>query len=309
MSPRYRRLIPVLLLSAVLAIGVGYGWSTLFAPMTDASVEGPAQAEEPAVGARSLAQRYADLGAPTDLVALRAQPRPILPADHPLARLADPEAEPRVGPELERELPRLEQPEALAVATRLAADRDEDSTVRHEALGLLRRSGDPGLDQLLLAILVDDRERPLMRSYAAQHLAVNLEQDYRPETIDRRALLRRILAEDPQLEVRREALLGLARAGDETTLAAIRDGTSPLLAGMGDLVLAVWQEQGWRELAPLVPSWLEHEDEQAVVAAVALIASWKIETGRQDLTALDGRRGARVDRAVRLALRRLEDTP
>lgn len=249
---------------------------------------------------------YADLGTPLTLPALAVGDQPALAADHPLAQLLDEDTGGHIDPDLESILPRLDDPAQRPLVLAVIGARDQDSAVRHELLSLLRRSGDPELEAVLLTLLGDQRESALIRSYAAQHLAVNLDQDYQPEGVDRRAVLRRALHQDPEPMVRREALLGLARAGDEAVLAMVRAGDDPLLAGMDDLALSIWQEQDWTELAPLVPAYLDHDDDQVVVAAVALIASWRIEAGHDRLAALDGQRGPRVDRAVALALRRLE---
>lgn len=271
--------------------------------------EGP-EAGAGTSGRSALELLYAGLGASFAYPPVTDDQQEI-PAEHPLALLLNasvPVAR-RVPADLEARLPTLDEPSFRPVVLSTIGDVREESVIRHELLSLLRRSGEPELDAILVGLLLDPAESALLRSYAAQHLAINLEQAYQPETVDRRAILARALASDPEIMVRREALLGLARADDAATLALIRAADGPGVAGMEDLVLTVWHEQDWRELAPRVVGYLDHHDESTVVAAVALIATWRIDAGRHHLAShfLDGRRSPRVDRAVGLALRRFED--
>jgi hypothetical protein len=112
----------------------------------------------------------------------------------------------RVPRDITSRLWRLPHEEDVRAVVSVLRDTADSQTVRNEAANLLRRAGYAGLADELLDILRDPKETPRFRGFCVQHLWQSAK-DAPPEEAERIGEEIRALLGDPDLPVRREALL------------------------------------------------------------------------------------------------------
>ncbi|MFW5750345.1 MAG: HEAT repeat domain-containing protein [Planctomycetota bacterium] len=187
-------------------------------------------------------------------------------------------------------------------------DTDDDDTVRNEAASLLRASGDPELDAVLVEVLKDEAEAERFRSFAVQHLTdalrMSSEASVAGETL--RAHFQRLL-EDRHLKVRRQALLGLARIDDPAADRMIVDVLSREEPGpMADLAMRLVQEKRMNDQYVHLRRLAYAEDPEVRVAAIAALGALGDETSRGAFVAAASSKHARLKAAGVDALSRID---
>lgn len=259
------------------------------APLTAA----PASAAPPA-------ERLPAAGA----VQVAAITEPVSPALRPVADRALPQRD-RLRPLVDGALTGVSRASDIALLRNVLRDPVDDDTIRNEAANLLRASACADLADDLRAVLTEPREQARFRSFAAQHLGVLLLDARRTggAGVD---LLRRdltALLRDRHVEVRREALLALARGGAGDALAeAERLIADEGQAAMHDLCIRIAAEQGWRELLPRIRALAGAGDAVVRVAALSAIGAMRDEASRPLLEAASRDGDRHVAGAARAAL-------
>lgn len=215
----------------------------------------------------------------------------------------------RLPDDLEQRLPSVEPGAEIAAVRRLAREVDAQEVVRHEAINLLRRSGDTALVEVLIRILADGRSSERMRGYAMQHLGVELEEGRVDDATGLRELVATAFVRDPHQEVRREAFLALVRTRHPEALRVLDDFDHPHVRDMPDLLLVAWQELDRRQYASSLPSLFDHEDEVVAIAAIALAGEWRVAEAELGLRSLTQHPSPRTRRAAEVALAKIDPAP
>jgi HEAT repeat protein len=180
-------------------------------------------------------------------------------------------------------MPRVRRPEDLpSVAAVLRYVQVED-TVRHETANLLRRSGWHDLTGDLLAILENPGEKERFRSFAVQHLWLQLEGAGGDERKRIAEALRRFLG-DRHRAVRREALQALVRMGDplgERTAAAWLEQPDEGGVTVRDLAIrCLAGELDRRQHIAAIRRCARDENISVRLSALQALGAWKDEPSR-----------------------------
>ena len=170
-------------------------------------------------------------------------------------------------------VPSVTDPIARDVIRWVLMDNSEDDAVRNEAANLLRRSDDLLLPKLLSDILDHETEAERMRSFAAQHLGLILEEETNRHdfALDR---LTEALG-DWDLSVRREALQALVRHHEQNGLSAFNTAwDDPRWDQARDLLIRIAYDLDRRDLIGNVRAGLDSSDEVQQVAALYVLGAW-----------------------------------
>lgn len=245
------------------------------------------------VAAREVRSRYLGLRASPPQGASGLRPA--------VASMADPalDLEERIPDEPLVAFETLSPLETEAIAA-VAIDPEQELVVRHEAMAVLVADDPAGAAVILAAILSSSEQAAGARSYAVQHLGMAAEESSEFPWAD--DLLSHAFVTDPELEVRREAFLALARMGSETVSMLLDDPLDPRLEEMGDLVLAWWGERNLTRHAEAIPSLLAVEDERILLGAVALAGAWRLADARPALEQLADHPNSKIRTAASMAL-------
>lgn len=215
----------------------------------------------------------------------------------------------RIYPDMSSRFQEIKDLRDIKFVRFVALDTDDEDAIRNEAINLLRRSKAPEMKDLLLQILRNPKERSRMRAFAAQHLGLML--DLTESTAESHSLnenLTAFLEDDRDVEVRREALLALARNRDSMALrktAAWLCDDSPFAETIRDLTIRCAYEAELREMIPEIRKYLEHPDEVTRIAAIATLGSWKDESSRSSFIKARESNSLRVRKAGEVALSKL----
>jgi len=191
----------------------------------------------------------------------------------------------------------------------ILGDPTEDDTVRHEIANLLFRSGYAQLEPCLAKVLENPAEKERFRSWAVQHLG-NLLLDSRFPA-DRQALAGRLraLLTDPQIKVRREALLALVRHDDPAVLKKLPEmiaDTAPGADAMRDLAIRCAYDKKMKESLPAIRAQARSADEPVRIAAMNALSQWGDEESRPAFEAALASGSVRLQRAGKAAIGRLD---
>lgn len=199
----------------------------------------------------------------------------------------------------------FDQAEVDALVT-VVVDADDELVARHEAMFALAQAQPALAAELFAGILADADEVVDARAYAAQHLGMVAEGGTVAWV---EGLLVHAFERDPELIVRREAFLALARVGALRVAHLLDDPFDSELAGMGDLVLAWWEERDLRHHADRIPQLLGEPDERILLGAAALAGAWRVTAARDALRALGEHPNPRLRNAAAIALRAMAEDP
>ncbi len=178
----------------------------------------------------------------------------------------------RIRPFVDGTLVCLTKPQDIALVRRILRDPLESDTLRNEAANLLNRSQDDNLTADLIAVLGHPAEEERFRSFAAQHLGMIWLAEGSPKKSPEHNVLLDCL-EDRHVEVRREALLPLARGGDPAAAAYVRGCLAdPESAPLHDLCIRLVADIGLRDQLPKVRSYLPSSNEVEYLAALDAVA-------------------------------------
>jgi len=215
---------------------------------------------------------------------------------------------PRVTADQPTRLRRVKYPQDFPAVVSVLLDTSDDDTVRHEAAELLRRSGYPGLTDVLIKVLNNPEEKERFRSWAMQHLGVNARSGTEAERGRIFPLLHAALA-DRHTAVRREALLALVRVKDpqgvETALKWL-DDPSPDMDAVRDLCVRVVREQNLREHLPRIRELLRSPNDDVKRQAMVTVGEWGDEESRPLLEEAAKSGNPLVKSAATAALKRLD---
>ena len=201
----------------------------------------------------------------------------------------------------------IKEPQDIALIRRILRDPKEGDTIRNEAANLLNRSEVASLADDLIAILAHPAEQARFRSFAAQHIGVLwLQTGAKTETNAYKALLAAL--DDRHVEVRREALLPLARGHDPLIPALVhRLLTDPKDSNQHDLCCRIVADLGLTDELPVVRSLLSSPDEVIRIAALGAVAKMK-DLVSHDVVSLAAKDGnARIAAAGQRALATLSE--
>jgi hypothetical protein len=295
-----------------IAIGVGVVASAVLV-VALALVLKRAPAEPDASGQAPPGEVSTIESAPAPPRASVAGPRPVPPdyvppyaVDPAIAALADRRSPNRIPDDITSRIPGIENPEDVPVVVDLLLDTAEDDAVRNEAANLLRRSGWPGLTEALTRVLDDPRETPRFRAFAVQHLWQTLDSGGDAATSGTMVRLREALSDGP-VEVRREALLALARLRDPSAAEAVGLWLAAREAhGLRDAAIRCAYDLGLREHIPLIRERLRDGDEAVRIAAIAALSRWGDVESRGAFEEAARSGSVRLRRCAEAALKRLD---
>lgn len=202
---------------------------------------------------------------------LPSRPNSVL-SNRNLAAFLDPANPHRIPDDIRIVLPTVAGADELSAVASVVADEQEPAVIRHEALQLLRRSRYAQFVQLLEAIIRDSASERV-RGYAVQYLGHEALSPSLPNRDASLALIRACL-DDRQLEVRREALLALGRAKDESVGSMLADPWQADCDGRRDVVCQLWSELRLKQNAEHLPRLLSDTDDMTAIAALALVSEW-----------------------------------
>lgn len=206
-------------------------------------------------------------------------------------------------------LPSITTPVDIAAVRFVLHDKSEIDVIRHEAANLLVRSNTAGLDMDFITIAEDPRDGDRFRGWAVQHLSTLLVESQ--ETyLSAGNRLRRFLGDGP-IEVRREALLGLARLNDpvakQTALHWLR--TTPAVPdSLIETSLRSLSEMDPSEIVGPATLYVVHPSETVRVAAIVALGESTDPTALAVLerVARDPKTTLRAQRAAAGAKSRIE---
>ncbi len=203
---------------------------------------------------------------------------PVLGAD--VARFVDKTASDRISADFRNRVRTVTRPDEIAAVIAVASDRGDRDTERHEAIELLRRSGHPGIDRLLLELIDRPDEGARFRAFVAQHLGTLLRDGAaagRPALGDRLAAA----LDDHDAPVRREALLVLCRIRDERAVRVVADGLSaPRWKEDRDLIVHCISDLELRDRVGELRPLAYDADETLRIAALVVLGDWRDEPSR-----------------------------
>lgn len=195
-------------------------------------------------------------------------------------------------------------------ATLMAALKDpaNDATVRNEAANYLSRVQEAELIRALSFILDNPSELPLFRAYATQHLGL-LADAGRSSNAQALAKLHELLG-DTRIEVRREAVLALARKNDHQAVQIVLDSLKKAKVETNidrDVAIRCLKDLDRRDQIPNIRPYAKDSNEATQIAALVALSQWKDEESRDVFIAAADSKNARVQRAGKMALQRLGD--
>jgi hypothetical protein len=204
-------------------------------------------------------------------------------------------------------IPRVDNKTDIAALASVLKDNEDRDAIRHEAANILRRSGYEQLTDDVIGILDSPEESERFRSFCVQHLSLNLKKAGPDERAKIMARLRRALG-DPDIGVRREALLALVRADDAKGKEVaekwlVQEGADKVR----DLAIRCVRELGLREHIPVIRGFLRDENEVVHIAAIVTLGQWGDEKSRPAFEEAATSQSSRLQRAGRLALKRLDE--
>ena len=224
-----------------------------------------------------------------------------------LASFVDREAGDRVPADITSRIPRVRHEEDIPTVVSVLLDTGDDDTVRNEAANLLRRSGYEGLTDDLINVLNNPEEKARFRSFAVQHLWHNAK-NAGPAELERITATFRQALDDRHVQVRREALLALVRIrdpkGKET---AIKWLTAEKAEGLRDAAIRCVRELGLREYLPTIRKYVRDPDTVVRIAAIVTLSQWNDVESRPAFEEAANSDNFRLQRAGKLALRRIRD--
>jgi HEAT repeat protein len=202
----------------------------------------------------------------------------------------------------------------VTLLRRVLRDATDDDTIRNEAANHLRAHGAKELADDCSAVLAQAGELPRFRSFAAQHLGIAW-LDARSGDAARAVTLRMrmvALLSDRDIEVRREALLALARGDDPDglrTAAAWLTDPSPAADSGRDLAIRIAGERLQMEHIPRIRAMGAHELPVIRAAAILALGQLRDEASRPLIAAAVQNRDPQVASAARGALAALDQPP
>ena len=271
--------------------------------------EAPTDAEPPS----TVTHAHAVPVAPPGAEALRGQPPDAETAYSPppsspaLAAFVNREARTkRVTPDFSARFPQVTRQEDVDAVVAVLRDTKDSDTVRNEAANLLARSGYDGLVDDLIQILQRPEEGARFRAFCVQHLWTNHAAS--PPAVHRRIVeVLRERLDDPDLAVRREALLALVRLdqpeGRQTAVAWLTD---PERKAERDLAVRCMGLLDARERAADIRPHVGSDDPVLRIAAISVLGKWSDQASRPALEQAAESTHIRTRRAARLALKRLD---
>jgi len=195
--------------------------------------------------------------------------------------------------------------EALAAVLKDDAD---DDTVRNEVASLLARSNYIGLADALISVLENAHEKARFRAFATQHLGglvLPNDIDLKKRVNDK---LHALLA-DKDVEIRRESLLALVRRHDP----GIRETVVQWLTSdardkeeVRDLAIRCAHDLDLREHITVIRQLTNDPGEAVRIAAIVALSQWRDEESRPVFEKAAASTVARLQRAGRAALERLD---
>jgi len=241
---------------------------------------------------------------------------PVPEADYVPPKTADPALAPlvnrtlkineRIPPDITSRIPTVARPEDIPVLVATLGDTREDDTVRNEVANLLERSNYPRLADELLKVLDSQGEGPRFRAFAAQHLAMMMARKDDQQGKIRQRL--RSALDDRDVEVRREALLALARQKDPEavgTVVRLLTSTDKDAESMRDLAIHCAGSLNLREQVAAIRTYLRDSNEVIRIAAIVVLSQWGDEASRPAFEEAAKSGTARLQRAGKAALDRL----
>jgi len=212
----------------------------------------------------------------------------------------------RVFPDMTNRIPSVSSVSEISRVTAVITNINEDDTVRHEAIELLRRSNVSNLHEVLHQAFANERNSPRFRRFLAQHLGICLSAD----TVGAQYVLPilRNALNDECCEVRRESLLALAAYKD----AVARSFCSKLIQQkdapqeMLDAVIRAIFVFDDRKHTVDIREKLLHADEDVQIAAIYTLSCWNDVDSQVLFLKLGNSPVRRVASAAKSALLRME---
>lgn len=209
-------------------------------------------------------------------------------------------------------LPRVDRQEDLAEVRARLRDRTESDTLRHEAITLLRRSGDVALDQALVEIVRDEQESERFRRFAIQAIGTSIEMPLSNDPSEVSGLIATLeaLSTHSSPEIQREAFDSLIKAGRRPPEALMQALGNPSHAHLHDLAIHALHESQERLSEPAVAllrgmAQPEHPNIDARIAAIYVLAQRRDDHSTPAFEAAHRSSEPRLQRAGAAALRQL----
>lgn len=258
--------------------------------------------------------------------------------DSKLAALVDRRApeNARISSDIGARLPSIEHAEDFSALIQVLQDAQDDDTVRNEVANLLRRSHYfAGTADALMAVLDNPAEKARFRSFAVQHLYGCLMDnkamppqpqpaageapkppvpDYSLSPAAQQKItehLKEYLV-DRDVEVRREALLSLARLQDPVaapTAVAWLNEPGAEADRARDLAIRCVHDLGIREQIPAIRKYLRSDSEVIRIAAIVALSDWNDLESKAAFEEAAQSKVERLQRAGKAALARLKPDP
>jgi len=206
----------------------------------------------------------------------------------------------RVLPDLHVRIPAVEAATDVRAVVRVVMDAEDTDTVRHEAIQILRRSGYPRLLDVLVTVFARAEESPRFRFFLAQSFEYHARDGAIREALA--ALNRAALAEDRDVEVRRQCLQNGWRAEDPEVLALLDEPLDdPAFDGMRDLAIRFKAQREGSDAAPAIRPYLDG-DGPTRIAAIFVLGQLGDAAAKPALEKLAASEDARTARAAAAAL-------
>lgn len=214
----------------------------------------------------------------------------------------------RTGPDFAARFPKISDPKDIAAVVSVMKDPEDDDTVRHEAIELLRRSKYAQLDDDLIALFKSPAEKERFRSWIVQHIGVNaLVGD-----AVAKSRLTQVLGQaldDPQVKVRCEALFALSNLGDfkvTPTVTAWLNPTKTEPPPIRAIAIRCAKSQNKRDLIPTIRTFARDPDEVVRIAALVALSEWGDQESRSACEKASKAPSKRLQTCGRMAVERLD---
>jgi HEAT repeat protein len=185
---------------------------------------------------------------------------------------------------------------------RILKNKSDKPTARHEAANILRNSGYCNLTNDLLDVLVDSSDMSVFRSWAIQHLFINLNEKYDPEnakTIETNLIK---YLDDPDLSVKREAILSLVKINNQEGINRVMYSLDNNCEDTLSLAIRCALILNMQEYKSKIRTYLTNHNESIQISAIVALGKWKDELARPVIESMCSSNNVRVSNAAKKAL-------